>query len=75
MNQKPSVIQILNFVPQVLTLDNLQLIDDELATGKLIKPFDVAVKPDEAYYLIMQENRVISEEASAVREWLMQQIK
>ena len=51
------------------------LIDDDLASGRLVQPFQAELKPNSAYYLVCPE--VIAERPAvqAFRNWLLKQMK
>lgn len=53
-----------------ISLGILEFIDDELSSGKLIRPFELAVTPEDAYYVVWQKRKTMSLVASQVRDWL-----
>ncbi|MFG6666412.1 LysR substrate-binding domain-containing protein [Halomonas sp. HNIBRBA4712] len=55
---------------QGVILMNRQLIEDELASGRLIQPFGIELD-DRAFYLAYPENRPKDASLQAVREWVM----
>ncbi|WP_282610645.1 LysR substrate-binding domain-containing protein [Pelagibius sp. Alg239-R121] len=54
-----------------IALGILQFVGDELAAGRLLRPFETSLDPEDAYYLIYQENALSSEATAAVRDWLL----
>ena len=51
------------------------LIEDELASGQLIMPFNIAVRSDHAYYLIYPEEKKDLPALIAFRDWLLSESK
>lgn len=54
-----------------VALGILQFIGDELAAGRLLRPFDIAMSPEDAYFLIYPETALKREANLAVIEWLL----
>ena len=54
-----------------VALGILQFIEDELAAGRLVRPFETSVDPEDAYFLVYQEAALNSEANLAVRDWLL----
>jgi LysR family glycine cleavage system transcriptional activator len=46
---------------QGVALGTLPFIDDELAAGRLVRPFDLAVEPQRAYYLVYPKDWLVEE--------------
>ena len=49
----------------------LKFIEDELSTGRLIRPFQTSVDPGDAYFLIYRHSALADETTALVREWLL----
>jgi LysR family glycine cleavage system transcriptional activator len=62
---------------QGVALGNTSLVADDLAAGRLVKPFELSLKvaPEFAYYLVTQRNRVERPLTKAFREWLLAEIQ
>lgn len=54
-----------------ISLGILEFIGDELSSGRLVRPFDLAVTPEEAYYVVWQKRRTLNRVTSQVRDWLL----
>lgn len=54
-----------------VALGALPFIQDELAAGRLLQPFEVRVDPGDAYFLICRKRALDSEAVKAVRQWLL----
>jgi LysR family glycine cleavage system transcriptional activator len=50
---------------------HLALIEDDLAAGRLVTPFNTVLHDDEAYYLIYPERSANNENLKYLREWLL----
>ena len=48
----------------------LPLIEDDLASGRLVQPFTLRIEPAEAYYLLYEPRAMQRESAREVRDWL-----
>jgi LysR family glycine cleavage system transcriptional activator len=46
----------------------------EIATGRLVRPFDLAVPVDEAFHLVTTDAGRVSPEAELFRSWLLEQV-
>ena len=44
---------------------------DDLAAGRLVKPFEMSVPVDFAYYLVAPESKASSPKVAAFRDWIM----
>jgi LysR family transcriptional regulator, glycine cleavage system transcriptional activator len=62
---------------QGVALGNTSLVADDLAAGRLVKPFDLALKvaPEFGYYLVTPRNRSERPLTKAFREWLLAEIE
>jgi LysR family transcriptional regulator, glycine cleavage system transcriptional activator len=62
---------------QGVALGNTSLVGDDLAAGRLVKPFDLALKiaPEFGYYLVSLKNKVERPLIKAFREWLLAEIE
>jgi LysR family glycine cleavage system transcriptional activator len=56
---------------QGAALGIVPFIEDELSAGRLIRPFDLAIDPGEAYYLITPEGALDRAAVGLVRDWLL----
>jgi LysR family transcriptional regulator, glycine cleavage system transcriptional activator len=50
------------------------LIEDEVAAGRLVIPFNVAVRSDQAYYLVHPEEKADLPALRSFREWLLREV-
>ncbi len=57
-----------------LALGHTALIQDDLATGRLVKPFDVSLKGEMAYYIVTPIG-VENPMADTFRDWLLEQAR
>ena len=48
---------------------------DELAAGRLVRPFTLSLPTDYAYYLVCPENTAEQPKIAAFREWLLAESK
>lgn len=55
---------------QGLTLANSMLVEDELAAGRLVKPFDVSYRVDLGYYLITSQTEEPDPRIEAFKGWI-----
>jgi LysR family glycine cleavage system transcriptional activator len=62
---------------QGVALGNTSLVADDLAAGRLVKPFELSLKvaPEFGYYLVTPRNRNERALTKAFREWLLAEIK
>jgi len=58
---------------QGIALGRSALIERDLAAGRLVKPFDVPIPNDFAYYLVCPDGRADVPKIVAFREWLLQE--
>ncbi|WP_395943451.1 transcriptional regulator GcvA [Brevundimonas sp.] len=49
------------------------LIEPELASGALVRPFDISVSSERAYYLVHPSDRTVSPALSAFRSWIVEE--
>ncbi len=56
-------------------LGNLPFIEDDLAAGRLVQPWPLAIDPGDAYYLIYRKQALRKTPVKAVRGWLQDQMK
>ncbi|MEM7067433.1 MAG: LysR substrate-binding domain-containing protein [Pseudomonadota bacterium] len=57
-----------------ISLGNFPLVDEEIALGRLIRPFKTTIEMDYAYFLILPENTFLPPESEALVNWLLDQI-
>ncbi|RME17084.1 MAG: transcriptional regulator GcvA [Alphaproteobacteria bacterium] len=56
-----------------VTLARSSILEAELARGRLVRPFELEVAVDEAFYLIAPEGRVLPADAETFRAWLLEE--
>lgn len=49
------------------------IVADDLAAGRLVRPFDLAIKVQQAYYIVMPPDRVTAPKVVAFRSWLLRE--
>lgn len=59
---------------QGVALGILPFVEEELLARRLLRPFDLAIDPGKAYYLIHRRKSVDKASVSLVRDWLLGQI-
>ncbi len=59
---------------QGIALGRSALIERDLAEGRLVKPFDVQIPNEFAYYLVCPGGRAKLPKIVALREWLLQEV-
>ena len=59
---------------QGVALGVLPFIEDDLNEGRLVRPFELAVDPGLAYYLIYSRRKMAKPAARMVRDWLLSRI-
>lgn len=52
-----------------------RMVEKELATGRLVSPWDLRVKGPGAYYLAYPDDRPLSAKAMAFRDWLIDEFR
>jgi LysR family glycine cleavage system transcriptional activator len=60
---------------QGVALGILPFVEEDLASGKLLRPFELTINPGQAYYLIHRKNSLKKPAVNAVRNWLLEQIQ
>ena len=62
---------------QGVALGNTSLVADDLVAGRLIKPFDLALKvaPEFGYYLVAPKSKADRPLIKAFREWLLEEVR
>lgn len=58
-----------------VALGAVDMLKDDIAAGRLIVPFDTALNPDCAYYLVRPEGRPERPAAKAFRQWLREEAR
>ena len=58
---------------QGVALGRSVLVADDLASGKLVKPFDINIPADHAYYLVYPEITVDQPKINAFQDWLLKE--
>lgn len=75
-----SVIDDTNLVLQTalngqgVMLGILPFVEEDIREGRLLRPFELAIDPGQAYYLIYAKQRLDKPAVRAVRDWLLGQI-
>jgi LysR family glycine cleavage system transcriptional activator len=59
---------------QGIGLGILPFIEDDIAAGRLVQPWELSVDPGEAYYLIYRDRSLQREPVKLVRDWLKAQL-
>ncbi|MEM7294676.1 MAG: LysR substrate-binding domain-containing protein, partial [Pseudomonadota bacterium] len=59
---------------QGVSLGILQFIEDEIANGQLVRPFELSVQPSSAYYLIYPDHALRSKSVTITKNWLLEQL-
>lgn len=54
-----------------VALGRTALLSEDLASGRLIKPFDIALKADYAYYVVYPPHAAERPKVAAFRDWLL----
>ena len=60
---------------QGVALGILPFVEEDLQSGKLIRPFDLSIDPDLSYYLIYRKNNLDNPAVESVRDWLLANIQ
>jgi LysR family glycine cleavage system transcriptional activator len=60
---------------QGVSLGILPFIEEDLRSGKLIRPFDLSIDPELSYYLIYRKNNLDNPAVESVRDWLLANIQ
>ena len=53
-----------------VALGRQQMVDDDLASGRLVQPFDISVPVDYAHYLVYPEGALNRPKVKAFRDWV-----
>ena len=59
---------------QGVALGVLPFVEADIAEGRLVRSFELAVKPEEAYYLIYRNGSLRKAEVGVLREWLVGEV-
>ena len=54
-----------------IAIADLLLVQDELASGQLVTPFDLVVSEDTGYYLFCPRGRFEEPKIAAFRDWII----
>jgi LysR family glycine cleavage system transcriptional activator len=57
-----------------IALGNTLLAGDDLKAGRLVKPFDITISLDTAYYVVYVRDALKRQKIRAFRDWLVEQI-
>ena len=60
---------------QGVALGILPFVEEDLQSGKLIRPFDLSIDPDLSYYLIYRKKDLDKPAVRSVRDWLLANIQ
>jgi LysR family glycine cleavage system transcriptional activator len=58
---------------QGVSLGTFPFVDRELKAGKLVKPFDIELKPTRSFYLLAKPSSERTPEVASVIRWLLDQ--
>ena len=58
-----------------LVLGRSVLAQDMLRSGRLVRPFDIEINTEEAFYLVAPEQRIEPPAAVAFRDWLLEELR
>ena len=58
---------------QGVGLSRMALAEEELAAGRLVRPFDLVIPSELAYYIVYPEARARQPKVVAFRDWLMKE--
>lgn len=58
---------------QGVALGILPFVEDDIASGRLTRPFELAIDPERAYYLIYRKSSLRKPAVGKVRDWLLRQ--
>lgn len=59
---------------QGVALGILPFVDEDLSSGRLVKPFELSINPGQAYYLIYRKNTAEKQAVKALRDWLIGEV-
>ena len=57
-----------------IALGNTMLAGDDLKAGRLVKPFDISISLDTAYYVVYAPDALKRPKIAAFRDWLFEQV-
>ena len=60
---------------QGVALGATPLVDDDLAAGRLVKPFELTLSGEWAYYVVYPENRVGEPNIETFRDWTLAEVR
>lgn len=58
-----------------VAIAQIALVEDDLAAGRLVAPFSIAVSTEQAYYLVFPRDRLSTPKIAAYRNWLLDDVK
>ena len=58
---------------QGVALGSTTFVEDHLKSGRLVKPFDVTLRNDFAYYVVSTEQKLLNSAVRAFKDWLLSQ--
>ncbi len=58
---------------QGVALGSTTFVEDHLKSGRLVKPFDVTLRNDFAYYVVSTEQKLLNPAVQAFKDWLLTQ--
>lgn len=58
---------------QGVALGSTTFVEDHLKSGRLVKPFDVTLRNDFAYYVVSTEQKLLNPAVRAFKDWLLSQ--
>jgi len=59
---------------QGVALGVLPFVETDIAEGRLLRPFELSIVPEESYYLIYRKSSLKKAEVGAVRDWLVGEV-
>ena len=60
--------------PTLMALADFAMVANDLSTGRLVRPFDVAVTADVGYWFIFPEGRRMPKKVKLFRDWLRAEV-
>jgi len=58
---------------QGVALGSTPFVEDHLKSGRLVKPFDITLRNDFAYYVVSTEQKLLNPAVRAFKDWLLSQ--
>jgi len=58
---------------QGVALGSTTFVEDHLKSGRLVKPFDITLRNDFAYYVVSTEQKLLNPAVRAFKDWLLSQ--